>query len=53
VTARLMAGRWAERPGLVSVDVAVPPDGESGDLEVAGVSFRRKVVEPGGAGTSP
>ena len=44
-----------KRPGLVSVDVAVPPDGEPGDLEVAGVSFRRRLrlVEPGGAGTAP
>lgn len=42
-----------KRPGLVSVDVAVPPDGESGELELAGVSFRRHVtvIEPGGAGT--
>jgi hypothetical protein len=33
--------------------VAVPPDGESGELELAGVSFRRHVtvIEPGGAGT--
>ncbi len=29
------------RPGLRSVDVAVPPDGEPGALEVAGVVFRR------------
>ena len=29
------------RPGLVSVEVTVPPDGQPGDLEVAGVLFRR------------
>ncbi len=29
------------RPGLRSVDVTVPPDGEPGALEVAGVVFRR------------
>ena len=29
------------RPGLVSVEMSVPPDGEPGDLAVAGVLFRR------------
>jgi hypothetical protein len=30
-----------KRPGLVSVDMTVPPDGEAGALEVAGVVFVR------------
>jgi Glyoxalase-like domain len=30
-----------KRGGLWSVDVAVPPDGQAGELEVAGVLFRR------------
>lgn len=30
-----------KRAGLWTVNVAVPPDGEAGELEVAGVLFRR------------